>query len=98
MKSLKPIIGFVFILFLFAAALLLSNSSTAGSAPIAEPQGSLAQTVLSTFVDLPQGATETYPGSGIYKAPISQGMAAAVDVQTQENWTQYHIAPESNLG
>ncbi len=53
---------------------------------------------LPTFVDLPQGATETYPQSGLYAAPISSAMSTAVDTQTQENWDKYQIAKESNLG
>jgi hypothetical protein len=53
---------------------------------------------LPTFVDLPQGATATYPGSGIYKAPISQAMSDAIERQTQENWDTFKIAKESNLG
>src|SRR5450759_3226613 len=57
-----------------------------------------AQTVLPTFVDLPAGVTETYPGSGLYKAGISDGMAAAIVQQTQENYDKYGIAKESNLG
>jgi hypothetical protein len=79
-------------------ALLLSlGSGLPGIASPAVHSPSL-QAVLPTFVDLPAGAVETYPSSGIYKAPISQPMQAAVGAQSQKNWDEYHIAKESNLG
>jgi hypothetical protein len=79
------------------AIVLVCATFAAGELSVV-PRVSIAQVGQPTFVDLPQGAVETYPGSGLYKAPVSDGMTAAVNVLTQENWDRYHIAKESNLG
>jgi hypothetical protein len=96
--------GLAAFLFVALPSALGSATSTAATARVLSPVHSPARAsdyqpeTLPTFVDLPQGATETYPGSGMFKASISQSMAAAIDVQTQENWNKYRIAKESNLG
>jgi hypothetical protein len=77
--------------------ILLAFVALAGSGAN-QPITAIAQTGLPTFVDLPQGATEIYPGSGIYKTDISQPMGQAVEVRAQDNWEKFQIAKESNLG
>jgi hypothetical protein len=96
--------GLAALLFVALSSALDSATSTAATARMLSPVHSSARAsdyqpeTLPTFVDLPQGAAETYPGSGMFKAPISQPMSGSVDKQTQENWEKYRITKESNLG
>ncbi len=84
--------GLVVLLALVAVALAQYQPAPT-TATVYASQGELA-----SFVDRPSGASETYPGSGIYRrASISPEIDAAIKAQSQEDWEKYHIAKESKL-